>query len=703
MKLRTFALILLFCACLRAQTTTGTIIGTLTDPAGRLVQAATVRAVNEATGIGRDTKSNEDGAYVFPLLPIGRYRIEIEAAGMARETLNGVILELDRTLRINVTMQLASVSESVTVTAAPPLIDTQSGAKGAVIENRRIVELPLNGRQFLELVKLTPGVAQNAGGSLRTELTGNLAGPNLTVYGARESDNYFSIDGISSSDRFYNSPTVLPSVDAIAEFKVQSSSYAAESGGQGGATINLSSKSGGDQLHGSLFHFFRNSAMDARNAFDLLDRDGDGVAEIPPFQQNQFGGTIGGPIKKSKTFFFGSYEGLRIKKSITQLQTVPTLAMRAGDFRELRQPNSAIGRIVDPLTRAEFATPNVIPQTRFDPAAQAMLDRIPLPNRPGISQNFIAQPAERNTTNQGLLRLDHNYSDADRVFARALIANAEGFLPFGTRSVLGTVRTAVPGFGNFLTLNARNVALGWTRVFSPSLVGELRLGFNRVAGGQFPQNAGNNFASTARLQGIPELPADSKGFPRFAIAGYPEFGDIEFTVDRRNNEYSGEYILSWVRQNHTYKLGGYYRRVQFAPRSFQVPRGAYQFGFSTNGPFSGNALADFLMGHPDTFNLAEVDDSHMFGNEYAGFAQSDWRPSRRLTINLGVRYEFFGTLYDKYDRLSNYDPATRSFIISSHNGKPADPVWLSNTPGYSQREVVVTNPAGTFRFPIRTT
>ena len=496
---------------------------------------------------------------------------------------------------------------------------------------------------------------------------------------------------------------MLPSVDAIEEFKVQSSSYAAESGHQGGANINLSVKSGGDRFHGSVFHFFRNHRLDARNPFDLLDSNGDGRAEIPPFQQNQFGATAGGPILKSKTFFFGAFEGLRIRKSITQLQTVPTLAMRGGDFREIRQPGSLVGRVIDPLTRQEFPTPNVIPVSRQDPAARAMMGRIPQPNRPGISQNYVAQPSERNNTSQGLARVDHNYSEYDRVFGRVLIANAEGFLPFGTRSVLGTVRSAVPGFGNFLTLNARNVAIGWTRVFTPSLVGELRLGYNRVSGGQFPANAGNNFAAEQGLQGIPALPPDSRGYPRFAVAGYPEFGDIEFTIDRRNNEYSAEYVLSWVRRSHTYKMGGYYRRVQFAPRSFQIPRGAYQFGFSTTGPFSGFSLADFLLGHPDTFNVAEIDDSYMSGNEYAGFAQTDWRVSPRLTVNLGLRYEVFGSLHDKYDRLSNFDVPTRTFIISSHGGRVADPVFISNTPGYSQKEITVTNPSGTYRYPVRTT
>jgi len=696
--------LLLTLSCIAAaQTTTGSIVGLVVDSQDLPVANASIRGINVATGFQRQTVSQPDGAWVLPALPIGRYRLEIEASGMAREEVRDVIVELDRSYRLKVALQPSTVVESVTITADPPLVDTQSGAKGGVIENRRIVELPLNGRQFLELAKLTPGVVQNSGGSLRSELTGNLAGANITVYGARESDNYFSIDGVSANDRFYNSPTVLPSVDAIQEFKVQSSSYAAESGGQGGANINLSIKSGTDQLHGSVFHFFRNSALDSRNPFDLIDRTGDGEADIPPFRQNQFGASAGGPVQKGKTFFFGAFEGLRVRKSITQLQTVPTLAMRQGDFRELRAPGSNTGRIIEPLTGQEFPTPNVIPASRLDPAARAMTAVIPLPNRPGISQNYVAQPSEGNTTTQGIFRVDRNYGDRDRVWGRFVGSDAEGFLPFGTRSVIGTNRASYPGFGNALTLHARNAAMGWTRTFSPRLLGELRLGYNRVSGGQIHENAGNNFAREQGLKGITDLPPSQRGYPRFSVAGLPEFGDIEFTLARVNNEYSGEYVLTAIHGRHTWKAGGFYRRVQFAPRSYQIPRGQYNFGGGTSGAFSGNAFADFLMGHPDTFNLADINEGYLFGNEYAAFAQTDWRVNRNLTLNLGLRYEFFGSLYEKYDRLSTFDVATRSFVIASHGGRPADRVWLSQTPGFSQSEISVRNPAGVFRFPVRTT
>ncbi len=681
-----------------AQTTTARLTGNILDPSTSRVPNAIVRAVHEANGFTFETRSDAEGGYVLPLLPIGRYRIEVEARGFARESVTGITLQVDQTVRINIQLQPATVAESVTVAAEPALVDTESGAKGTVIENRRIVDLPLNGRQFLELAKLTPGVAQNAGGSLRAEFTGNLAGPAITVNGARESDNFYSIDGISANDRFYNSPTVLPSVDAVAEFKVQSSSYSAESGGQGGANINLQIKAGTDQVHGSVFHFFRNNKLDARNPFDLLS------SQTPGFQQNQYGATIGGPIQKSKTFGFVSWEGLRIRKTVTQLQSVPTLAMRQGDFSELRRPGTAIGRVIDPLTNQEFTTQNTIPSTRIDPTARALLAFIPLPNRgSGISQNYVAQPKERNTTDQGIVRIDRYYNEKDRVYGRALIANAEGFSPFGTRNVLGNPRLALPGFGNFLTLNSRNGAMVWTRTFTPRLIGEGRLGYNRVSGGQVPQNAGTSFAQDARLQGLPLLKEEYRGFPRFSIAGYPEFGDIEFNIVRRSNEYSGEYAFTYVRARHTYKLGGFYRRVQFAPQSFQIPRGQYQFGGSTTGAFSGNGFADFLLGHPDTVNLATIDEGYMFSNEYAWFAHTDWRVSKRLTVNLGLRYEFFGSPWEKYDRMSTFHPATRSFIISSHNGKTADPRFVIPVTGYGQKEIAVTNPAGTFRFPVRTT
>jgi len=675
---------------LLAQTTTASLTGSILDPQSRAIVNASVRATNQATGFHRETRTGPQGQYVLALLPIGVYTVDVEARGFAKGSVEAAPLEIDRVVRIDLTLQPATVVEKVTVQALAPVVENQTGAKGTILDNRRIVDLPLNGRQFIELAKLTPGVAQNAGGSLRSELTGNLAGPNITVFGARESDNYYSIDGISATDRFYNSPAVLPSVDAIQEFKVLSSSYAADTGGQGGANINLSIKSGTDRLHGSVFHFLRNNKLDARNPFDLL-------SGIPPFQQNQFGATIGGPVEKSKTFFFASFEGLRVRKSITQLQTVPTVAMRGGDFRETG------ARVVDPLTGQNFATPNVIPTSRFDPTARLLLDLVPFPNRPGISQNYVAQPKERNTSNQGIARLDRNYSQRDRIYGRMLVANAQGFLPFGTRSVIGTARAAVSGFGNFLTLNSRNAMLGWTRAFSPRMLGELRLGYNRVSGGQSHENSGVDFAQRAGLKGIADLPATLRGYPRIFIAGLPEFGDIEFTIQRRNNEYSADYALTSIHGRHTSKFGGFLRRVQFAPVSAQIPRGQYSFGASTNGAFSGLGFADFLLGHPDTFNLAEVDEAYMSGNEYALFVQTDWRVSRRLTINLGLRYEFYGSLAEKYDRLATFDVATRSFIIPARDGRIADSSFVSHTPGFSQKEIVVRNPAGTFAFPIRTT
>lgn len=695
--MRFLFLILLAAHSVPSQTITATLLGEVADATGAAVPKATVRVLHEATGLKRQTITDEEGAYVLPLLPIGSYRVEAEAPGLVATPQDGILLQIDQQVRLNLKLHPVAVVESVTVAAAQPLIETETGAKGAVIENKRIVELPLNGRQFLELAKLTPGISQNAGGSLRSELNGNLTGPNITLYGARESDNYFTIDGISANDRYYNSPTVLPSVDAIAEFKVQSSTYAADTGGQGGANINLSIKSGTDKVHGSLFQFFRNDRLDARNPFDLLS------SKTPPFQQNQYGATIGGPLRKSTTFGFGSWEGLRVRKTITQLQTVPTLAMRSGDFRELRAPGATTGRIIDPLTNQEFATANVIPSTRIDPVAKAFLDVIPLPNRPGISQNFVAQPKEQTNHDQGIARIDQYYGDKSRIYGRMLVANAEGFNPFGTRNVLGNVRSALPGFGNYIDLNSRNLALVWTRTFSPRLLGEARFGYNRVAGGQVHQNAGNNFAQRVQLQGIPNLSPEERGYPRISIAGLPEFGDVEFTISRVSNEYSGEYAFTYIRGRHTYKLGGLYRRVQFNPESFQIARGQYQFGGATTGAFSGNAFADFLLGHPDTVNLAGVDNPDMRGNEYAGYAQTDWRASRRLTINLGVRYEYFGSLYDKQDRLSTFDPDLKAFIIASHGGRAADASLVNPTPGFSQKEISVVNAAGTFAYPVRTT
>src|SRR5262249_1219113 len=288
-----------------AQTTTGSFLGFVTDPSGAALRGAKITATNEATGLTRGVTTGSSGEYVIALLPVGRYTLTFEAPNFKRRSVKGVVSGLDQKAKIDVTLEVGQITEVALIDdpGLAPLARTETAEAGEVIENKRIVDLPLNGRLFLQLAQLTPGVTENARGGFGQQLAG-VSGPRITVMGARESDNYFTVDGVSFTDRFYNTLSTPLSVDAIQEFKVQSNLYSAASGTLGGAQINIAIKSGGNDLHGSIYGFLRNDNLDARNFFD---RD-----VKPEFRQNQFGGTVGGPIIKNKAFLFGNYEGLRL-------------------------------------------------------------------------------------------------------------------------------------------------------------------------------------------------------------------------------------------------------------------------------------------------------------------------------------------------------------------------------------------------------
>jgi hypothetical protein len=695
-----------------AQSANATLVGTVLDTNGLAVPGATVTAINLDTGLTRTATTDGAGEYVIPSLPIGTYRLDVTASTFAKKSLTGIRLQIDQRARINMTLDAGAVTATVDIPIETPLAQTESGALGVVIENRRIVDLPLDKRLFLELTKLTPGVTQNEESALRSELVSRFVGPNINVFGARESDNNYTIDGVAATDRYFNSLSFSPSIDAIEEFKIQSLNYSAEVGGQGGANINVSIKSGTDTIHGSLFSFMRNDAFDARNPFDLIDRDGDGAADTPPFKRYQYGGTLGGPIIKDRTFYFGAFEGLRERKTLTQEQTVPTLAMRNGDFRALRGAGvdgiwgnaDDTGRILKPKfigfipMYEEFPTPNVI--DRIDPTSRALLNRIPLPNRLGLTNNYIAQPQEEISSSQYIFRVDHNLDKDNSIYARFLLGRASGYVPFGVR-VASEDRRPFPGFGNDLTLNNSNLALVWSRTFSSTFIGEARLGYNRVRADVINENDNSSFIREQRLQGIP-ADTELNGYPRFVVRGYPEFGDTVFGGRRTNREFSAEYSIVWIKGSHTLKLGALARHLKFVPEISRLPLGEYVFGESDL--FSGNAFSDFLLGYPSTLAVGDSSKVELDNREYAAYIETDWRASKRLTLNLGLRYELYGSPEPETGNISTFDINTNTFIISSKNSiAPTD----ITTPGYIYEpgRITVVNPFTGARhsYPVKTT
>jgi hypothetical protein len=643
------------------QTTTGTFLGFMTDPSGAKLGGAKVTATNEATGLTRTVTTTASGEYMISLLPVGRYTLTFEAANFRQQLVKGVALELDQRARIDALMEVGPVSDVITINGANSavLARTETAETGEVIENKRIVELPLNGRLFLQLAQLTPGVVENARGGFGQQLSG-VSGPRITVMGARESDNYFTLDGVSVTDRFYNTLSAPLSVDAIQEFKVQSNLYTAETGTLGGAQINIAIKSGTNDLHGSLYGFLRNDNFDARNFFDREVK--------PEFRQTQFGGTVGGPVIKNKMFFFGNYEGLRLAKALTRTFSVPTDSLRSGQFTTT---------IIDPATRLPFPG-NQIPDDRISDVARGLLGFIPQANLPGMGNNFIGSPQEINDNNQFTIKTDYRLGSNDTAFVRYTFYDVNAYQPYGFVAFASSA-ASLPGFGLFLKQRSQNAAISETHVFNPALVGEFKFGFNRTAGGQLQENSGVDFATQFDLAGASRDPIDW-GIPRITLAPYNAFGDVTTAISRRDNDYQFNYNLSWFRGSHNLNFGGMYKRLQFNPLIPSSKRGQFTF----DGRYTGDAFGDFLLGLPSQARGGAGNSAvYLRGNEWHAYVQDSWKATKRLTINLGLRYEYASPFSEKGNRWSTLDVRNRRVIVASEDGRtyPRE-LWI---PGLEQQ------------------
>ena len=369
--------------------------GTVFDPAGAAIPQAKVTLRNAATGLARATSTAETGYYSFPLLPVGTYELEVSHAGFASRIVSGLLLQVGQPARVDVALELAHAQSVIRVDAQPPLVETASPAIGDEIDNARVSLLPLNGRQFSQLALLAAGaVPPYPNGSCQQFNTAAL-GIGFSVNGQRAERNNFSLDGITLMEPFAYSLTVNPSVDAIREFRVVESSYSAEQGLTSGAQVNIASRSGTNRFSGTAYEYLRNSALDARNFFD------DPARAIPPFRQNQFGASLGGPLQRNRTFFFSNYEGLRIHQSLTNTTLLPPEAIRQGDFSGTNPlTGHPFPAIINPSTGQQFAG-NVIPDSEISPLARAILDRVPLPNQ------AAAAPGSNNQINVGLRRVVH--------------------------------------------------------------------------------------------------------------------------------------------------------------------------------------------------------------------------------------------------------------------------------------------------------
>ncbi len=639
-----------------AQYNTGEIGGVVRDASGGVLAGATVTATHPATGTKVQRVTEADGRYFLPALRIGQWDIDVTLSGFAtqRQTL---ILEVGRTLAVDFALGLQAMAEEVRVEASAPLLQTTNAEISDVIENREVVQLPLNGRNFINLAQLSDAVVIPPGGTRGGAL--GQAGQLPNVGGQRSGHNIYLVDGAKVTDELFNNLVLNPSIDSIEEFKIQKSMYPAEFGGKASALINVVTRAGANAFRGSIFEFHRNDAFDSRNYFQPADQP------LPPLRQNQFGGSLGGPIARNRTFFFGSYEGTKLRRSQTTVFSVPTAAARAGNL-------AGLASICDPLTRPTtgVCTPfpnNQIPANRIDPIAAAFLANVPMPNASGNFQNLAATEELTRDLHQFSARVDHSLGASDQLFARFSTFDADDLQPFGTSALQESL---VPGFGRTLTTHTRNAVASHTRVFGNSKLNEVRVGWMKVTGGQVGLNEGNPFATQVGLLGVSSDPRDT-GFPQISTGGFfSTMGDPTVNTTRHTQHFELYDNFTWNRGAHRMKFGAYYYHLQLQPVQADNARGA--FGYT--GQFSGNAFADFLLGYPTTAvsGIGRGDEDGRSDWLHLYF-QDDWQARSNLTLNLGLRYEYNQHMYDVNNRLSSIDLDAARFVIASDENDTIHP------------------------------
>jgi hypothetical protein len=629
-----------------AQMNVAEVRGLVTDPAGGVVRGAEIAATNTETKAKFTATANESGQYLLTQLAPGAYSVTVTAGGFKQITQENVILHAGEQLALPFAMVIGEKAEIVVVEESPGVLQTESAQIKDVIENQQVVDLPVKDRQFLELALLGSGVVNPPGGTRGDSLqqTGKL----INILGQRTGHNLFLLDGVSVTDEYYNNVAVNPSPDATREFNISKTDYDAEFGGKSGGVINVITQSGTNSFHGSAYEFLRNDVMDARNFFAP-------PGQATPFRENQFGAAMGGPIAKDKTFFFLNYDGQRIRDSVAQLFSVPTAAQRAGVFTT---------PIVNPATGAAFANGTI--NVPMDPAAVALLARVSLPNLPGTSNNLLAIGKQTNDNNQYNGRIDHRFSVKDSAYARVSVFTANEFDPFGS-SVLN--EALLPGFGRNLTTHSVNASAEESHTFSASALNEFRFGFLRVSGGQSDPNAGNSFASQYGLQGTTPNPNDA-GFPQVSLSNsFTTIGSAAGFTSRVDRDFEFYDNVTLQRGAHTIKFGGYFFHLNFNPAYPNDARGIYTY----SGAYSGNPLADFLLGFPSQAQVGIGEGSENAHTSWAHFYIEDgWKVSPRLTLNAGLRYEFNQNLYAQSNQTSDIDlaaPGGPAFIMA---GNPAN-------------------------------
>ena len=634
-------------AALLAQSTTSSLTGAVTDSTGAVLANATVTVTNVATGVQQTVTTGPQGTYRVGQLPPGNYSMKVEGAGFQEQSIENINLAVDQQGRQDVRLEVGNTVQTVTVSGAPQLLDTVASNQGQVISNKQIIDLPLNGRDFLQLAQLSAGVTPsniNGMNSPASAWTGTQT-VSISVAGLREDDTSYLFDGIESRNAWYGAIGILPSIDNIQEFKIEQVGSTAAYG-NAGTFVNVVSRSGANQLHGTAFEFLRNNALDARTYFDQ--------GPAPAFHQNQFGGSVGGPIKRNKMFFFLNYEGFRETAPTTTYSHVPTVAERNGDFgqstSQYKDPVTGLPVIRNPLA-ANTSTPfpgNQIPDTLFSPAALKALAYFPEPNGafPG-GNNYVN--VQNTTTNwdQGSARIDYTISQKDTIFGRY------------TQQTLNAVEPGLTFFGGrVFPSHPKNLAAGWTHVYNSSLVNNVRFGWNYTETGQ--NRAAGYDTTQANPLGLnyAEIQPGSFGPPSINLSGYANPGSAGGTEVIRENLFMGTDTLLIQRGKNTATLGA---DIRYDPvYMYEDWQGS---NLSFNGNYTGNPVADVLVGAPTSAATSVGDPTLNLRRWYQSyFAQDTYQLSSKLTVNGGIRYEYNQPPVDTQNHVGSFDYATGTLL-----------------------------------------
>jgi hypothetical protein len=667
-------LILLFSSFASGQTFQGTIVGTITDSSGGAVLGADVTLTNLGTGDVRKVATDPAGGYQFLALLPGNYGLAVEQTGFKRFVRQPIVVEVDQAVRIDVSMVVGALTESVTVTAQTPLLQTEASSLGQVIAERNLNQLPLNGRNPLALAGYVPGVVPQ-GGAMQNSVGQNMASwDNFQIGGGQAGQSAVLVDGAPLNISWYGNIGYSPAQDSMQEFKVETNSLSSEFGRLAGGVINFVSKGGTNGLHGTVYEFLRNKALNANTFFS----NASGIGK-PSYTQNQFGGGAGGPVVipgvyngRNKTFWFFNLDEFRLRQGVTFLLTVPTVAMRGGDF-------SGMQTIYDPLnttvnaqgvaSRVPFSN-NTIPTTRINPTAAYGRNLWAPPNLPGSTNNFATLASAGGSLHNAVLRGDHRLNDKQSLFARYTDANT-------TNLGVDPYKTGVCRDNCGAVYATKQAVLGYVYNFRPTVVLDVRLSYLHFGVDRHPYTQGidvTQFGWPSSLnQALPY-----RTIPMFNVSGYSDLfsttGGGSVLMGRMDTDHLAP-KLTVVKGRHTIKFGGEYRRMPF--NFIQVQPAGGTFAFSTKftalnylSPGStGNAYASFLLGMADSGNAQSNVPVAATESYHAAFVEDSIRAGRRLTLILGLRYDYMGQWTERYDRLSFWMPTAQS-PLAAQTGLP---------------------------------